>query len=111
MSFSRKSLRERRDFLLKLVMIGVSGAALLGLLKWLAVDRNWVTTDNAYVTGNILPITADATGIVSHVYFEETQLVKKGDLLVSLDGQRAKATMTQAEAELARAVRKILDRS
>jgi membrane fusion protein (multidrug efflux system) len=107
MSFSRKSLRERRDFLLKLVMIGVSGAALLGLLKWLAVDRNWVTTDNAYVTGNILPITADATGIVSHVYFEETQLVKKGDLLVSLDGQRAKATMTQAEAELARAVRNV----
>lgn len=107
MSFSRKSLRERRDFLLKLVVIGVGGAALLGLLKWLAVDRNWITTDNAYVSGNILPITADATGIVSHVYYEETQLVKKGDLLVSLDGQRAKATMTQAEAELARAVRNV----
>lgn len=107
MSFSRKSLRLRRDFLLKLVMIGVSCAALLGLLKWLAVDRNWVTTDNAYVTGNILPITADATGIVSHVYFEETQLVKKGDLLVSLDGQRAKAAMSQAEAELGRAVRNV----
>lgn len=107
MSFSRKSLRLRRDYLLKLVMIGVSCAALLGLLKWLAVDRNWVTTDNAYVTGNILPITADATGIVSHVYFEETQLVKKGDLLVSLDGQRAKAAMSQAEAELGRAVRNV----
>ena len=107
MSFSRKSLRSRRDFLLKLVLMGVGGAAMLGLIKWLTVDRNWVTTDNAYVTGNILPITSDATGIVSHVYFEETQLVKKGDLLISLDAQRAKASMTQAQAELGRAVRNV----
>jgi membrane fusion protein (multidrug efflux system) len=107
MSLSRKSIRARRSFLLKVVFLAVAVAAFLALFKWLTYDRDLITTDNAFITGNIIPVMADATGVVASVNVEETQLVKKGDVLVRLDAQRARATLGQAEAELGRAVRAV----
>ncbi|MGB6177541.1 MAG: HlyD family secretion protein, partial [Methylocella sp.] len=46
-------------------------------------------------------------GIVVQVLYEETQNVKKGDLLIRLDAQRARAALGQAEGELGRAVRAV----
>ena len=105
MGLSRKTIRAKRDLLLRLVGTGVALSVLIIFLKWMISDRNWVVTDNAFVTGNILSINSDATGMVSRIFFDETQLVKKGDVLVGLDGQRAQAALAQAEADLARAVR------
>jgi membrane fusion protein (multidrug efflux system) len=106
-TLSRKSIRARRNFLLKLLMVGVGLGALAMAFRYFAYDRDWVTTDNAFVTGNIIPVQSDATGVVAQVLTEETQLVKKGDVLVRLDAQRARAALGQAEAELARAVRNV----
>ena len=107
MALSRKSIRSRREFLLKIVIAAVIVGALIGFSRWYFYDRDWVTTDNAFITGNIIPVQADATGVVAAVLAEETQLVKKGDVLVRLDGQRARAALAQAEAELGRAVRSV----
>ncbi len=79
---SRKSIRARRAFLLRALAIGVGVGALAALVHWFTTDRGWVTTDNAFVTGNIIPVQADATGVVAQVLAEETQLVKKGEILV-----------------------------
>jgi membrane fusion protein, multidrug efflux system len=104
---SRKTIRAKRNFLLTLVFVGVMIGAAAAVIRWLTHDRNWVTTDNAFVTGNIIPVQSDATGVVTQVLAEETQLVKKGDVLVRLDAQRAGAALGQAEAELGRAVRSV----
>jgi len=79
---SSKTILERRDFLLRLVVIGFSLGVLLILIKWLFFDRSWVTTDNAFVTGNLININSDATGVIEQIFAEETQLVKKDDILV-----------------------------
>ncbi len=107
MELPRKTIRARRKFLLKVVLVGAAISAGAFSVKWLTVDRGWVTTDNAYVSGNVIPVNADATGIVGSVLAEETQLVKKGDVLIRLDGQRARAALGQAEADLGRAVRTV----
>lgn len=104
---SRKNIRARRAFLLKALAVGVAVGVIAAGFRWLTVDRDWVTTDNAFVTGNIIPVQADATGVVARVFAEETQLVNKGDVLVQLDAQRARAALGQAEAELGRAVRNV----
>ncbi len=104
---SRKDIRARRAFLLKALAVGVAVGVLAAGFRWLTYDRDWVTTDNAFVTGNIIPVQADATGVVARVFAEETQLVNKGDVLVQLDAQRARAALGQAEAELGRAVRNV----
>lgn len=104
---SRKSIRARRAFLLKALAVGVSVGVLATAFRWLTYDRDWVTTDNAFVTGNIIPVQADATGVVARVLAEETQMVNKGEVLIQLDAQRARAALGQAEAELGRAVRNV----
>ncbi|MGH6835779.1 MAG: HlyD family efflux transporter periplasmic adaptor subunit [Methylocella sp.] len=107
MPFDRKTIRRRRNLLLLVVAIVVTAGVLAYVADWWLYGRFWVVTDNAFVTGNLVPVYADATGIVAQVYYEETQNVTKGDLLIRLDAQRAVAALGQAQGELARAVRMV----
>ncbi|MCI0599347.1 MAG: biotin/lipoyl-binding protein, partial [Beijerinckiaceae bacterium] len=107
MQFDRKTIRRRRNFLLSLVAVVLAAGALAYAVDWWLFGRFWVVTDNAFVTGNLIPVFADATGLVAQVLFEETENVKKGDLLIRLDEQRARAALGQAEGELGRAVRAV----
>jgi membrane fusion protein, multidrug efflux system len=107
MPFDRRTIRRRRNLLLVLVAIAMSAVLLAYAAYWWLHGRFWVVTDNAFVTGNLIPVYADATGLVAQVYFEETEDVKKGDLLIRLDAQRASAALGEAEGELASAVRKV----
>jgi membrane fusion protein, multidrug efflux system len=107
MPLDRKSIRRRRNVLLSLVAVALSLGLLGYATYWWLSGRFWVVTDNAFVTGNLLPVYADATGMVAEVLTEETQNVKKGDLLIRLDAQRAAASLGQAEGELGRAVRAV----
>lgn len=106
MKTRHQSLRARRKRRLQwIVSIGVL-AALIYTGYWL-YRRDWIVSHNAFVTGNLIPVEADATGIVTHVWVEESQFVKKGDLLVRLDEHRAQTALKQTEGELGQTVREI----
>ncbi|MFY9655201.1 MAG: HlyD family efflux transporter periplasmic adaptor subunit [Methylocystis sp.] len=106
-ALTRRQIRTRRNVGLALVALIAGLVAIYFLLRWRAVDRYVVQTDNAFVTGNLIPVYADATGVVTRVLFEETQNLKLGDLVMQLDAQRASAGLAQAEADLSRAVRSV----
>jgi membrane fusion protein, multidrug efflux system len=107
MQVDRKTIRRRRNLLLLLVALALSAGALAYAVNWWLFGRFSVVTDNAFITGNLIPVYADTTGIVAQVLHEETEDVKKGDLLIRLDEQRARATLGEAEGELGRAVRAV----
>ncbi|MGH6863840.1 MAG: HlyD family efflux transporter periplasmic adaptor subunit [Methylocella sp.] len=107
MQIDRKTIRSRRNLLLSLVALVLCAGAVAYAVDWWLVDRFSIVTDNAFVTGNLIPVYADATGFVAQVLHEETQNVNKGDLLLRLDEQRAKAALGEAEGELGRAVRAV----
>jgi membrane fusion protein (multidrug efflux system) len=107
MALNRKQIRTRRNVSLALVVVAGGAVAVFFGARWLTRDRFVVTTDNAFVAGNLIPVYSDATGLVAEVRAEETQYVNKGDLLVRLDEQRAAAALSQAEGELSRAVRSV----
>lgn len=107
MPVNRKAIRSRRNLLLGIVAAAAVAAVSAYAGYWRLVGRFWVVTDNAFVTGNLIPVYADATGVVSRVFKEETQHVEQGDLLMALDEQRAEAALDQAEGELGRAVRNV----
>ena len=92
----------RRGFLL---LGAVAGIALVGwgIYELLGVDTE--STDDAYVAGNIVPITAREAGTVIAIRADNTQGVKAGDTLVELDPALVNVQMDAAEAALARAVR------
>jgi membrane fusion protein, multidrug efflux system len=107
MQVDRKTIRRRRNLLLLLVALALSAGALAYAVNWWLFGRFSVVTDNAFITGNLIPVYADTTGIVAQVLHEETEDVKKGDLLIRLDEQRARASLGEAEGELGRAVRAV----
>lgn len=107
MALNRRQIRTRRNMALALIALTAVLVALYYFVAWRTHDRFVIETDNAFVAGNLIPVYADASGVVTQVHAEETQNVKAGDLLVRLDEQRAGAALAQAEADLARAVRAI----
>ncbi|ENR5392959.1 TPA: multidrug efflux MFS transporter periplasmic adaptor subunit EmrA [Providencia rettgeri] len=73
---------------------------------WFLVLRFQEYTDDAYVSGLQIPIIAQTTGNVTQVNFENTDLVKAGDVLVVLDNTNARLAFEQAKHDLATTVRK-----
>jgi membrane fusion protein, multidrug efflux system len=57
-------------------------------------------TDDAYVRGDLTPLSAQVDGYVRHVPVDDFQRVRKGDLLVQIDDADYQARVAQAEAAL-----------
>ena len=62
-------------------------------------------TDDAYVAGDVVAVTARDPGTVVALHADNTQSVKAGQPLVELDPLSSDVALQSAEAELARAVR------
>ncbi|KQT32755.1 hemolysin D [Sphingomonas sp. Leaf412] len=81
----------------------------VGLIVWavfhflLAVPEE--ETDDAYVAGDVVAITARDPGTVVALHADNTQSVKAGQPLVELDPLASDVALQSAEAELAKAVR------
>lgn len=107
MKTQSKTIRARRNRYLLLVMLVLVAGALTYAGYWWHYSRFRVVSHNAFVTGNLIPVEADATGIVTQVLVEESQYVNKGDLLVRLDEHRAQTALGQSRSELGQVVREI----
>ncbi|MFE8048210.1 multidrug efflux MFS transporter periplasmic adaptor subunit EmrA [Brenneria goodwinii] len=79
--------------------------AIAYLFYWLLVLRHFESTDDAYVAGNQIQIMAQVSGSVTDVNFDSTDLVKKGDVLVSIDPTDAEQAFERAKTTLANSVR------
>ncbi len=75
---------------------------------WWYSNRDWVTTDDAFVTGHLITVKTQTDGTIVEILAEDTQQVKRGQTLVKLDGTRAKIALQQARAELGETVRDIV---
>ncbi len=80
---------------------------LLAVAVLVTVTRNWNSwegghieqvTDDAYVRGNLTPLSTKVAGIVRNVDVSDYQQVHKGDLLVQLEDNDYQAEVAQASA-------------
>lgn len=67
------------------------------------VASRHVTTDNAYVGADVAQVTPLIGGPVREVLVQDTQSVRRGDVLVRLDDTDARLALASAEARLAAA--------
>ena len=74
---------------------------------WFLVLRHYVSTDDAYVGGNMVTVTSREPATVMALHAENTQTVKRGQLLIEMDPSLAKVNMQAATANLARVVRQV----
>ena len=94
---------KRKKFLTLFAVILIIAAMLYAI--WAIFFHHSVSTDNAYVGAETAQITSMVSGQVAEVLVKDTQLVKKGDVLVRVDDRDAKIQLAQAQAELAKAQR------
>src|SRR6266404_5784082 len=85
---------------------------LLAAALIITLTRNWnaweggridQVTDDAYVRGDLTPLSTKVPGIVSSVHVSDYQQVHKGDLLVELEDKDYQAQVDQANAAIAAA--------
>ncbi len=85
---------------------------LLAVAVLVTLTRNWNSweggaveqvTDDAYVRGDLTPLSTKVPGIVSAVHVSDYQQVHKGDLLVELEDKDYQAQVDQANAAIAAA--------
>jgi membrane fusion protein, multidrug efflux system len=98
--------RTRRIALSTLVIVfAIAGLVVAGY--WYVLGQFRVTTDNAYVGGNLVQVTPQVAGTVVSIWADDTDLVTQGQVLVRLDDADARVQLQVVEANLAEAVRAV----
>lgn len=94
----------KRLALLALIAAALVAAAIYGHAWWRHLQAH-VSTDDAYITGRIAPVSARVSGHVAKVLVSDNQDVQVGDLLVILDPRDFEVALAEARAstEAARA--------
>jgi membrane fusion protein, multidrug efflux system len=97
---------KRRRILLLIAFIFIV-VAVVWAVFWVLVLSKREKTDDAYVNGNRVVISAQVSGTVVAVLADDTQLVKAGQILVKLDPLDAATAMSRSASALAQAVRQV----
>lgn len=74
-------------------------AAIAGTIYWFYA-RQYESTDDAFIDGDIVQISPKIAAYVTKVYVKSNQQVHKGELLVELNTQDYQAKLEQAKAQL-----------
>ncbi|MCR8713103.1 HlyD family efflux transporter periplasmic adaptor subunit [Stenotrophomonas indicatrix] len=94
------SMRFRR------AVLAVSVIAIAAAAVFLAFEER-VTTEDAFVEGNVVAVTSQVGGVVTSISNDSTEHVLAGAELIRLDDTDARLALGRAEAMLARSVRQV----
>nr|WKF61229.1 Multidrug export protein EmrA [Paraburkholderia busanensis] len=104
---AREPASNKRRLMLALLGAAIVASAAAYGAYYFTVARYHESTDDAYVSGNLVQLTPQVTGTVIAVNADDTQIVKAGDPVVTLDAADAKVALGNAEATLGQTVRQV----
>jgi membrane fusion protein (multidrug efflux system) len=90
------------------ILAGVVAICAVGYASyWYLYARHFESTDDCYVDGDVVQITSEIPGTVIQLHADDTQFVARGQTLLELDPADAEVSVSNAEANLGRAVRTV----
>jgi membrane fusion protein (multidrug efflux system) len=92
----------RRRLLPIAITLAVAAAAAYGTWAWLAA-RHQVSTEDAYVEGAVVTVSARVPGPVARVLVRDNEDVRAGEFLVEIDPRDSEIRVEQARAAVAMA--------
>lgn len=104
-SSNNKSQQRKKGlsiFILLLLLISIGSAA-----YWYFFIKGFEETEDAYVSGNQVMVSAQVSGNISKINVDNMDPVQAGDVLLELDDTNAKLSFEQAKSNLANAVRQV----
>lgn len=104
-SSNNKSQQRKKGlsiFILLLLLISIGSAA-----YWFFFIKGFEETEDAYVSGNQVMVSAQVAGNISKINVDNMDPVQAGDVLLELDDTNAKLSFEQAKSNLANAVRQV----
>ena len=104
-SSNNKSQQRKKGlsiFILLLLLIAIGSAA-----YWFFFVKGFEETEDAYVSGNQVMVSAQVAGNISKINVDNMDPVQAGDVLLELDDTNAKLSFEQAKSNLANAVRQV----
>ena len=104
-SSNNKSQQRKKGlsiFILLLLLISIGSAA-----YWYFFIKSFEETEDAYVSGNQVMVSAQVAGNISKINVDNMDPVQAGDVLLELDDTNAKLSFEQAKSNLANAVRQV----
>ena len=104
-SSNNKSQQRKKGlsiFILLLLLILIGSAA-----YWYFFIKGFEETEDAYVNGNQVMVSAQVAGNISKINVDNMDPVQAGDVLLELDDTNAKLSFEQAKSNLANAVRQV----
>ncbi|MBB3233261.1 HlyD family secretion protein [Phyllobacterium endophyticum] len=93
--------RSRKRFILPVLVIAAIGAGAWYGYEYWTTGRFMISTDDAYIQGDITAIAPKVTGYIDTINVVANQRVKAGDPLVTLDKGDYTIAEEQAEAQIA----------
>ena len=92
--------RRRRKRSHTAILIFVAAVVVVGAVVFLWRYQNHVSTDNAQIEGDVVPVHTRVAGYVQRILVKDEQEVRKGDTLMVLDQVDYVLKVRQAEADL-----------
>lgn len=105
-TLSPQNNHQRKRWLKRLTL----GFLIIGFIYsfyWLVIGRFYETTDDAYVSGNLIEVMPQISGHVTAILADETDRVTKGQPLVTLDRADSYIALKNAESQLALTARQV----
>lgn len=96
----KKALGKMGIFLAIVTLIGIGY-----FLYYLFFLKGYEETENAYIHGNKIAVTAQSGGVIQKISVQNTQKVKQGDMVIEIDPFNYQVALKNAEAKLGDAVR------
>ena len=96
-----------RGWLFTALFVVVAAAAGAAAARWYLISSKYVSTDNAYVGVSSAVVTPLTSGAIASVPVHDTQTVKQGDVLATIDPEDAKLAVAQADAAYGLAARRV----
>lgn len=93
-------VKRKRRILRPLLLIVGPVAVIVGGAYWYYSGGRYVGTENAYIHADMVAVSPQVAGPITHVMIHENQQVHKGDVLFQIDPEPFKLAIEQAKANL-----------
>ncbi|MBY0379310.1 MAG: biotin/lipoyl-binding protein, partial [Burkholderiales bacterium] len=90
-------INQRKNKKNLLVGAGIICIAIIGIYSYFKYNELYPSTDNAYISTNIVNVAAKVGGYLSTVNIANNQYIAKGDLLLSIDPKDYQINLTIAK--------------